>query len=75
LMDMQMPEMDGYAAARLLRARGYGGPILALTAHAMPGERERCIAAGCDEFLTKPIERQKFLEACQKWVGARREAA
>jgi signal transduction histidine kinase/CheY-like chemotaxis protein len=75
LMDMQMPELDGYAAARLLRARGYDGPILALTAHAMPGERERCLAAGCEDFLSKPIVRQKFLEMCRGWMDRGRAAA
>jgi CheY-like chemotaxis protein len=69
LMDMQMPKMDGYTATRELRALGYTGPIVAVTAHCMQGDREKCIAAGCNDFVSKPVQRDSFIAVCKKWMS------
>ena len=64
LMDMSLPEIDGWEATRQIKANGATGgiPIIALTAHAMTGEREKALEAGCNEFDTKPVELPRLLE-------------
>jgi CheY-like chemotaxis protein len=69
LTDMQMPVMDGYTLASTLRAKGYPGQIIALTAHAMKGDIDRCLESGCDTYLSKPIDRDDLLREVHARIG------
>jgi CheY-like chemotaxis protein len=79
LMDCQMPEMDGFAATAAIRgaeAQSRRRPIVAMTANAMQGDRERCLAAGMDDYLAKPIDISLLAEPCfRQWLPARMRLA
>jgi CheY-like chemotaxis protein len=71
LMDMKMPVMDGYEAARTLRQRGYRHPIVALTAYANTSDRQRCFEAGCDDYISKPIDPQHLIHHLARQLSKR----
>jgi CheY-like chemotaxis protein len=76
LMDVQMPEMDGFEATAAIRRKekssGLHQIIVALTAHAMKGDRERCLAAGMDDYISKPFAPETLKATLEKWFGQRR---
>jgi CheY-like chemotaxis protein len=71
LMDCQMPECDGYETTRRVRQLGLSVPIVAMTANAMAGDRERCLAVGMDDFLTKPVSPTTLARILEQWLGSK----
>ena len=69
LMDIQLPRMNGHEAARWLREQGWKGPIVALTAYALSGDREKCLAAGCDDYVAKPVTADSLREVLGQYLG------
>ena len=68
LMDIQMPELDGFEAVKMLRTQNYNGPIIALTAHAMKGDKERCLKRGFDDYLSKPLSKESLRHTIKKYL-------
>ncbi|MGB5623678.1 MAG: two-component regulator propeller domain-containing protein [Gammaproteobacteria bacterium] len=74
LMDCQMPVLDGFSATRMIRERGHDIPIIALTANAVAGDRERCLAVGMDDYLGKPFTLDSMRQVLMRWLPAHAEA-
>lgn len=70
LMDLQIPIMDGYTATREIKKINADVPIIAQTAHVMSGEREKCLEAGCNDYITKPIRLQVLFDTLSKYLNA-----
>jgi CheY-like chemotaxis protein len=68
LMDIEMPEMNGYDATKQLRKDGLTTPIIALTANALKGDDKKCIQAGCDDYISKPVDRKTLVEVIEKYI-------
>lgn len=69
LMDLQLPIMDGYTATRHIKSINPSIPVIAQTAHVMSGEREKCLEAGCDDYLAKPIRLQILMDTLSKFLN------
>lgn len=72
IMDMSMPEMDGWTATSIIKKKEAITstiPLIALTAHALPADRQRAMDAGCDEYITKPMDLVELLQSVNQWVG------
>ncbi|MBI3151032.1 MAG: response regulator [Chloroflexi bacterium] len=71
IMDLAMPEMDGWTATRIIKndAKTSAIPLIALTAHALPGDRQRAMDSGCDEYITKPMDLLELVESVDHWMS------
>jgi two-component system, sensor histidine kinase and response regulator len=72
LMDVQMPVLDGIEAVKIIRSKGFTGiPVIAMTAQSLTGDREKCLEAGMNDYVSKPIKKTNFLEVINKWLYSR----